>query len=293
MPARIVGLLTACLLILAPATGAQQDGVGQSFDSNGVQIHYVDQGRGDPVVLLHGFTGSYARHMEAPGLMQALGRGGYRVIAMECRGHGQSGKPRDSGQYGLEMVRDVIRLLDHLNIPRAHLVGYSMGGAIATQLLVRYPDRVMTVALIGAGWEGEDLRPLDSELLTLAEGFEKRDASVLIRGVTSSGQNGPTDAEIAALNASIFARNDPQVLAAAARGLLPLYEISADSLRAIARPVLAIVGEYDARNLAATKRMAGVVRGMDVVQIPGASHATSVRPSAPQILGFFGRHRSN
>ena len=60
--------------------------------------------------------------------MEALGTAGYRVIALDCRGHGQSGKPQDPGQYGLEMVRDVVRLLDHLNVERAHVVGYAMGG---------------------------------------------------------------------------------------------------------------------------------------------------------------------
>jgi len=253
MTARIISLLTACVLVVAPSASPAQQGTAESFDSNGVQIHYVDKGRGVPVVLLHGFTGSYARHWEAPGVMEALETAGYRVIAMDCRGHGQSGKPLDSSQYGLEMVRDVVRLLDRLHIERAHIVGYSMGGAIANQLLVRYPGRLMTVTLLGAGWEGEDLEVVTSQMLALAEGFANKDASWLIRGVTSSGQNGPTDDEVAALNASLFARNDPQVLAAVARGLLPLYEISGDSLRATTLPVLAIIGEHDS-GLEAVKR---------------------------------------
>jgi pimeloyl-ACP methyl ester carboxylesterase len=288
--ARIITLLIASVLIAAPASLAQQAD-GPSFDSNGVQIHYVDRGRGAPVVLLHGFTGSYARHWEAPGVMAALEKAGYRVIAMDCRGHGQSGKPRDASQYGLEMVRDVIRLLDRLNIERAHLVGYSMGGAIANQLLVGYPGRLLTVTLLGAGWEGEDLDVLRSQMLALADGFANRDASVLIRGVRASGENGPSDAEVAALNASMFARNEPEVLAAAARGLLPLFEVSGDRLRATTLPVLAIIGEHD-RGLAAVKRMAGIVRGMEVVEIPGASHATSVKPSAGHLVAFLNKHRN-
>ena len=292
MTARIISLLTACVLVVAPSASPAQQGTAESFDSNGVQIHYVDKGRGVPVVLLHGFTGSYARHWEAPGVMEALETAGYRVIAMDCRGHGQSGKPLDSSQYGLEMVRDVVRLLDRLHIERAHIVGYSMGGAIANQLLVRYPGRLMTVTLLGAGWEGEDLEVVTSQMLALAEGFANKDASWLIRGVTSSGQNGPTDDEVAALNASLFARNDPQVLAAVARGLLPLYEISGDSLRATTLPVLAIIGEHDS-GLEAVKRMAGVVRRLEVVEIPGASHATSVRPSAKPLVAFLDKHRRN
>lgn len=284
-------MLAACALAIASASPGQQSG-GESFDSDGVRIHYVDRGRGEPVVLLHGFTGSYARHWEAPGVIEALETAGYRVIAMDCRGHGQSDKPRDSSQYGLEMVRDVVRLLDRLSIERAHVVGYSMGGAIANQLLVKYPRRLMTVTLLGAGWEGEDLANVTSELLILADGFARRDASALIRGVTSSGGSGPTDDEVATLTASLFARNDPQVLAAIARGLPPLFEISRDSLRTTTLPILAVIGEHD-NNRKAVKRMAGVVPKLEVVEIPGASHTTSIRPSAEPLVAFLGKHKRN
>jgi pimeloyl-ACP methyl ester carboxylesterase len=284
------GLLLAFVLVVVPAAHAQD--TGQFFDANGVQIHYVDKGRGIPVVLLHGLTGSFARHWDAPGVMEALGMAGYRVIAMDSRGHGQSDTPRDSSQYGLEMVRDVVRLLDHLKLERAHVVGYSMGGAIANQLLVRHPGRLLTVTLLGAGWEGADLEVFTSQMLELAEGFARDDASALIRGVTSSGQDGPTDDEVAALNASLFARNNPQALAGVARGLPALYEISGDSLRGVTLPVLAIIGEHDDGNLEAVRRMAGVMPSLEVVQIPGASHATSVRPSADPLVAFLDKHRS-
>ena len=284
-----LALLLVVFFLVADAGTPGQDG-GAFFDSDGVRIHYVDRGRGEPVVLLHGFTGSYARHWESPGVIAALTQAGYRVIAMDCRGHGQSGKPTGPGDYGLEMVSDVVRLLDHLDIERAHVAGYSMGGAIVNQLLVRYPDRLLTATLLGSGWEGEDLDALTSQMSTLADGFENRDASALIRGVAASGGDGPTDAEIVALNASLFARNDPDVLAAVARSLPALYEVPGESLRAVRLPVLAIVGEHDS-NLEAVTRMTGVVPALQVVQIPGASHASSVRPSAEPLVRFLDRHR--
>src|SRR4030095_6015631 len=148
-----------CLLVAGPARAQQAT---QSFDSNGVQIQYLDKGRGAPVVLLHGFTGSFRRHWEAPGVIGALETAGYRVIAMDCRGHGESGKPHDPALYGLEMAGGVIRLLDHLKITRAHLAAYSMGAAIANQLLIKHSSRLITVTLLGAGWEGEDLQVLAS-----------------------------------------------------------------------------------------------------------------------------------
>jgi pimeloyl-ACP methyl ester carboxylesterase len=292
MTARIISLLAACVLVAPPAGLAQQGAAEEFFDSNGVQIHYVDRGRGAPVVLLHGFTGSYTRHWEAPGVMDALEKAGYRVIAMDCRGHGQSGKPHDSSQYGLEMVQDVVRLLDRLKLERAHIVGYSMGGGIASQLLVRHPGRLLTVTLLGAGWEGEDLTGFKSQMLALAEGFARRDASALIRGVTSGGQNGPTAQEVAALNESLFARNDADALAAVARGMLPLFEVSAASLRAAKLSVLAIVGEQDS-NIEAVQRMAGVMPQLEVVTIPGATHATSVRPAAEPLVAFLNKHQRN
>jgi len=290
MTARILTLLAAWMFLLSPASVAGQDLSG-SFDSNGITIHYVEKGRGAPVVLLHGFTGSATRHWEAPGVISALETAGYRVIAMDCRGHGESGKPHDPGLYGLEMVGDVIRLLDHLKIDRAHVVGYSMGGAIANQLLIRHSPRLITVTLLGAGWEGEDLKALASQFSALADGFEKKDASWLIRAVSSAGQKGPTAEEIAAANASLFARNDSDALAAAARGLLPLYQVPADSLRGVSLPVLAIVGDQDTLNLEGVKRMAAVVRGMEVVRIPSATHASSVRPSAEPLVAFLNKHR--
>jgi pimeloyl-ACP methyl ester carboxylesterase len=290
MTARILTLLAAWMFLLSPASVAGQDLSG-SFDSNGIKIHYVEKGRGAPVVLLHGFTGSATRHWEAPGVISALETAGYRVIAMDCRGHGESGKPHDPGLYGLEMVGDVIRLLDYLKIDRAHVVGYSMGGAIANQLLIRHSPRLITVTLLGAGWEGEDLKVLATQFSALADGFDKKDATWLIRAVSSSGQQGPTAEEIAAANASLFARNDSDALAAAARGLLPLYQVSADSLRGVSLPVLAIVGDQDTLNLEGVKRMAAVVRGMEVIRLPGATHASSVRPSAEPLVAFLNKHR--
>jgi pimeloyl-ACP methyl ester carboxylesterase len=214
------------------------------------------------------------------------------VIALDCRGHGQSGKPLESSQYGMEMVRDVIRLLDHLKIARAHIVGYSMGAGIAQQILVTYPNRALTVTLLGSGWEGEHLPALTSQLNAQADAFDRRDASALIRGVLTGGQ-GPSDAEVAAAQADLFSRNDPRVLAAIARSLPVLWRVSRRQLSSVTVPVLAIDGEYDRSNLDAARRMVGVVKGLELVELPGVNHATSVQPSAAHIVAFLGNHRSN
>jgi pimeloyl-ACP methyl ester carboxylesterase len=288
--ARILFLIA--LVLASPNVARAQPAQGDFFDSNGVRIHYVDSGRGDPVVLIHGFTGTYDRHWHAPGVTQALESAGYRAIGIDCRGHGESGKPPEPAQYGFEMVRDVVRLLDRLQIDRAHIVGYSMGGWIANQLLVKYPNRVRTVTVVGAGWEGEDVTTMTAQLEAMGDAFERRDASVLIRGVTA-GQVQPSDQEIAALNAALFARNDPAALAAAARGMPALLEIKSAELRAAKVPVKAIVGEFDAPNRGSVERMRRVVNGLDVTVIPGATHATTPKPSAEFIVAFLKKHKAD
>jgi pimeloyl-ACP methyl ester carboxylesterase len=129
-------------------------------------------------------------------------------------------------------------------------------------------------------------------MLALADSFARRDASYLIRGVTSGGANGPTDAEVAALSAALFARNDADALAAVARGYLPLVDVPRESLASTQVPVLALIGELDSLNMEAAKRMSGVVPHLQVIEIPGATHASSVRPSAPPLVAFLNEHKS-
>ena len=89
---------------------------------------------GQPVVLLHGFSGSLDTGWVETGVLPTLASD-YRVIALDSRGHGKSDKPHDPQSYGLQMGQDVVRLLDHLHIARAHIVGHSMGAGITAKLL--------------------------------------------------------------------------------------------------------------------------------------------------------------
>jgi pimeloyl-ACP methyl ester carboxylesterase len=124
----------------------------QSFDSNGTKIAYFTQGnKGEPVVLIHGFLSSAGINWLLPGISGPLA-GDYRVIALDVRGHGLSDKPLKDEAYGPELVADVVRLMDHLKIKKAHIVGYSMGGIIAANFIARHPDRVLTGTLGGMGW---------------------------------------------------------------------------------------------------------------------------------------------
>ena len=117
-----------------------------SFVSDGVRIHYVVQGSGEPVVLVHGFTGSINEWVDS-GVLPNLARD-YRVIALDLRGHGQSEKPRDVSAYGERMALDVIALMDHLGVAKAHVVGYSQGARIVGFLLATHGNRFVTAVLV-------------------------------------------------------------------------------------------------------------------------------------------------
>jgi pimeloyl-ACP methyl ester carboxylesterase len=125
------------------------------FDSAGVKIHYTVEGKGEPVILIHGLYSSGRMNWEVPGATAELAKH-FQVIALDNRGHGQSGKPEAEGEYGVKMVEDVIRLMDHLHIAKAHVVGYSLGGMIAMKLVALHPDRVSSVVLGGMGWMKTD-----------------------------------------------------------------------------------------------------------------------------------------
>ncbi|HLQ44138.1 MAG TPA: alpha/beta hydrolase [Planctomycetaceae bacterium] len=123
----------------------------QSFDSNGTKIVYFVQGKGEPVVLIHGWLSSAGINWALPGISGLLAKD-YQVIALDVRGHGLSDKPTKEDAYGPELVEDVLRLLDHLELKKAHIVGYSMGGIIAGNCIVKHPDRVLSGTLGGMGW---------------------------------------------------------------------------------------------------------------------------------------------
>src|SRR4051794_26909918 len=137
------------------------------FDSAGVRIASIDvapaSGAGDPVLLVHGFASNHAVNWLSTMWVKTLTGAGYRVIAPDNRGHGQSDKPYDPAAYTPEvMAEDARRLLDHLAIDRADVMGYSMGARIAACLAIRHPERVRALLIGGLGIhlvEGSGLPP--------------------------------------------------------------------------------------------------------------------------------------
>ena len=123
-----------------------------SFTHDGTTISYIDEGAGDPVVLVHGFASTKEVKWVFPGWIGPLREAGYRVIALDNRGHGASTKYYETERYHIpEMTKDVIALLDHLKLPRADFVGYSMGARISAYAAAHYPSRVRSASLGGMG----------------------------------------------------------------------------------------------------------------------------------------------
>jgi pimeloyl-ACP methyl ester carboxylesterase len=153
--------LTAIALLCLTVTEAASD----TFDAKGVMIHYVIEGKGEPVVLIHGLLSSASINWKLPGVIAELAKD-HKVIALDLPGHGQSGKPADREAYGVQMVDDIILLLDHLKIKKAHVVGYSLGGMVAMTLMARHPQRVLSGTVCGMGWfrEGSGLQKLWKKL---------------------------------------------------------------------------------------------------------------------------------
>jgi pimeloyl-ACP methyl ester carboxylesterase len=282
-------LLTLILGILVTwlSSRVERRTEGHYFDSNGVRIHYTDEGQGEPVVLIHGFAANADLNWRVPGITQGLSED-YRVIALDDRGHGLSGKSHEVDDYGMEMVDDVIRLMDHLRIEKAHIVGYSMGGYIALKLVTSYPERAISAAPCGAGWEppGERSDFRDALAVSLEE---NGDFGPLFTMLDPEGKGlGPIATWLS--NRKLNAENDAIALAAVIRSLGDIA-IPEEALRDNKVPTLTVIGTEDPLRVG-VDRMKGVMSNHEVVYIEGANHLTALGPELLQhVKAFIDRHR--
>jgi len=260
MTQKIILTLGLCLMMISGAgiAGARPvpDGTpshGYLVASDGVKVHYLVMGRGTPVVLIHGYTGSAEGNWFTNGVADALAAK-HRVIAIDVRGHGRSDKPHDPAMYGERIWKDVIELMDHLAIDRAHIHGYSMGGGITAQLLARYPERFITAAFGGSG-----IPEADPQWVAKAP-KDKEGRDPLEDEASKKLQASPT--------------RDQEALDAVRKGLGTGMRPQID-LTKIKIPVLAINGEFD-RPLAKTVRMQRELKNFKNVVLPSKSHLTAI-----------------
>jgi pimeloyl-ACP methyl ester carboxylesterase len=259
------------------------------FDSAGVRIRYIEEGRGECVVLVHGYTSDAEAQWAWTGIPQALAAR-YRVIALDVRGHGRSGKPHDPAQYGPEMGCDILRLLDRLGIARAHIIGYSMGAHIVAQLLTTHPERFLTATLGGApgrfSWSPEDQQRVDREAAEMEQGLLR---SQMLR-LWPDGEPPPNEARIRELSAAQLAGQDPHALAAVRRSN-PAQVVTETQITSVVVPTLGVVGTADPY-LGQFQALKVVMPQLQLVTIEGASHGSAPGRSefTHAILAFLRAH---
>ena len=231
-----------------------------SFANVGVEIAYLDEGDGDPIVLVHGFASTKEVNWVHPGWVATLTRDGRRVIALDDRGHGASGKPYDPSAYhSATMADDVRALLDHLNIERADVMGYSMGARITAFLAVKHPGRVRSAILGGLG-----IRLVDGV------GLPESIADALEAPSLDDVQD-PTGRVF-----RIFAdqtKSDLRALAACIRG--SRQTLGRTEVAAIRAPVLVAVGTKD-QVAGSAQELAALIPGARALDIPDRDHMLAV-----------------
>src|ERR1700704_6041910 len=126
------------------------------FTSGGLSLAFDDLGSGEgrPMLLVHGFASNRKENWQRLGWYGALERKRIRTLALDCRGHGESAKPHDPAAYGrAAMAGDILALMDHAGVERAHLMGYSMGARLALAAALTAPQRFATLTIGGIGEE--------------------------------------------------------------------------------------------------------------------------------------------
>jgi pimeloyl-ACP methyl ester carboxylesterase len=228
------------------------------IDSAGVPIYYELIGAGTPIVLVHGFAGNFEGTWAQSGWIDFLVAQGRQVVAMDCRGHGRSGKPHAPSAYDdPRMPEDVLAVMGAAGLERVDLMGYSSGGVIAVALLAYHPDRFTSVIVGGAG-----LRPPDSQ--------RQADIAAALVADDLSTINNP-----AALMFRQFAESraaDLHALAAFCRsGWFPSPQELEVALGQARVPLLAVVGDKDG-SLADVQRLSTTVPNAQLVILPGEDH---------------------
>ncbi|GAA1639026.1 alpha/beta fold hydrolase [Actinoplanes couchii] len=249
---------------------------------DGVEI-YWEQWDGDtgqpPVLLHHGFIASGLTNWVLPGVVDALRASGRRVVAIDARGHGRSGKPHDPSFYGeSRMARDVSRLLDLLGATAADVAGYSMG-AIVSLLLATRDRRVRRLAIGGVGAAVVELGGVDTRVIPAADfraAFETDDPAAI------------TSPAAAGFRSFVDAVGGDRVALAAQAAALHAEPIPLDSLTV---PTLVLAGREDP--LAGRPEiLAKAIPGARLAVVDG-DHLGAVRVPAftTELVGFLNSGR--
>ncbi len=228
---------------------------------DGVQIAYESVGEGPPILLIHGFASDRVQNWRAPGWYDTLTGAGLRVVAMDCRGHGESDKPTDPAMYGHDvMARDAVAVMDAAGLTAPVVMGYSMGGYLGTQLLMRHGARVSRLVIGGVG-ETYFTTAQDSRDAIVAA-LEAPDPSTI---TTEVGRN----------FRAFAAQSGKDLTALAACMRADRKTFAREEFVAATQPVLVVCGAADALTGAPGGLAAAFPRGR-AVTVPKRDHMTTV-----------------
>jgi pimeloyl-ACP methyl ester carboxylesterase len=262
-----------------PTSAAYED---QFLDASGVKIRYIDSGKGETIVLLHGGT-SNLESWTSRGVVANLEKD-FRVIAFDARGHGKSDKPREPAAYGRQQALDVVRILDALKIERAHIVGFSLGGSTVAQLLTLHPERFLTAVQVASA--GRSPKEANNPRIEIEAAEIARDCisrSRVMRQAPAGMKS--TEEEIQKRIEECRANKlfDQHSTAASLRGYRD-QAVTTEQMAAVKVPTLGIVGTLD-HTLKAMQALKTVRPDMKLVLLEGVSHtgATGIQ-GRPELI---------
>lgn len=241
---------------------------------NGFKMHYEERGQGEPVLLLHGFSLD-ARTWEPQSPLAKK----YRLIMPDSRFHGRSEIPANSVGGSAEAAADMVALLDHLKIGRAHVVGHSMGGTFGLELALRYPDRVRSLILVAPGIEGAPTPP--EAMSRFMEGL-KRYQSEGIAGWRASWLSDPLFAQANVkpeLRRQVAAMVEAFQFEALMKVRLPptAKPTQLERLEQVKTPTLVLIGTEDQPHVrSASETTAKKIPGANIIIYSGTGHMLSM-----------------
>lgn len=261
--------------------------------ANGIRHHYLKAGKaGDPVVLIHGFTGSHATWFsQVPALATD-----YRVFAYDARGHGDSEHPAE-GHDLATLGKDLDAFLSALAIAKAHLVGLSMGGMIVQQFGLAHPDRALSLT-VADSFPG---RP-DPEVLRLfrrheelarGQGLKALFAELLVHPALPVGPDFKVPLQFIKAYEDVFLKNDLATMTAFVNMFHRMTDWTGD-LSLLKPPTLLIVGDHDTPCLAPMRKMQALIPAADFALLPRCGHSSPLeKPDLfnQALLKFLGRNR--
>lgn len=258
-----------------PSTATLLSAPDRYLRRSDVTIRYRDFGRGTPVMLIHG----YSDRVEMwAGPADSIARS-HRVIVPDVRGFGKSTKFNTPDRFGRSMVDDLIALLDERKIDRVHVIGYSMGGVIATQLAIRIPDRIASATLV-AGAFFEDSVRADSSLAPFADALQDgRGMAAFIKWIV------PTlhDTVVSSVVSEVMSYNDLGSLVAVMRAFGALNP-NWDDLHRTQIPMVAVTGADDPF-LPHSRRVVSHWPGSRLQVVAGGNHINIT--NLPEMLAAF------